>query len=128
MKPQHLAGGFFGVKPFLHQPCPQPPGGAKLRHFFKDIRSRAEEKGQARRKGVDVQPGLNGRLHVGARICQGKRNLLNRSCPGLTYMVPGDRNGVELRHRLVAPCHNVRRQPQTGTRGENIGSPGNVLL
>ncbi|RIH91564.1 hypothetical protein Mgrana_02566 [Meiothermus granaticius NBRC 107808] len=108
---QHPALGVFGPELLPHDPGPHPPGRAKFRRLLEDIPMGREEKGQPRPKGIHIQPGIHGRLHVGLTVGQGKGDLLGRGASGLADVVSRDADGVPLGHPLGTKSEQVGDEP-----------------
>ena len=66
------------AEPIAHEPRPQPPRGTELRDLLEKVVVRVEEERQPLAEAIDVESGVERRLHVGQRIRERERRL-----PGL---------------------------------------------
>ena len=87
-----------------------------------------EEADSRRRELVDVEAGVDRRLHVGDAVGQGEGDLLHRRRARLADVVAGDRDGVPLRDVLVAVGEDVGDDPHRLPRRVDVGAAGDVLL
>ena len=120
--------GILGVEVVAHDARPHAACGAELRHLFQEIAMRVEEERQPRRELVDIEPGINRRLHVGHAVGQRERHFLHCRRAGLAHVVAGDRDGVPLRHVLVGVRKNVGDNAHRLRRRIDIRSARDVLL
>ena len=58
------------AEPIAHEPRPQPPRGAELRDLLEKIVVRVEEERQPLAEAIDVEAGVERRLHVGERVAR----------------------------------------------------------
>ena len=105
----------------LHHAGPDLACGAQLGDLHEVMHAIGKEEGQARRKGVDIQPGRHPGAHifqtVGKRI--GQFQVVRRA--GLLHMIAGHRNEIELRHLGRAIGKDIRDNPHRGCRRIDIG-------
>ena len=81
-----------------------------------------------RRETVDVEAGVDGRLHVLDAVGQGERQLLQRRRAGFADVVAADRNGIPARHVLSAVVEGIDDQLGARPRREDVLLLGDVLL
>ena len=107
---------------------PQPAGRAEFGDLFQEIVVRVEEEGELGGKFIHIQPGLDGRLHVGDGIGQGESHFLHGGRAGLADVVAGDADRVPVRHFGLAVAEDIGDQAH-GRRGrEDICAAGNIFL
>ena len=94
----------------LHEPGPEPPRAAELRHLLQEVGVAGEEEREPLAEAVGVEPGRLRRAHVGDRVREGERELLGRRRPRLADVVAGDRDRVPLRHAGLAVGEEVGDQ------------------
>ena len=94
MKTEHQRLWGFCAESFFHDPGPQSPSCSELGNLFKKIQVGIKEKRKPRGKVIHLQARLEGRLHVGNPIGQGKSHLLDRRRACLPDMVSADADGV----------------------------------
>ena len=70
VKAQLLRARVGRAEPIAHDARPQPPRGAELRDLLEKIVVRVEEERQPLAELVDVEPGVDRRLHVGDRVAR----------------------------------------------------------
>jgi hypothetical protein len=105
---QVLRLGVRDAERLLHEPRPQPARGAELRDLLDEVGVAGEEERHAFAEALGVEAGLLRRPHVLERVREGERDLLRRRRARLAHVVPGDRDGVPLRHALGAVGEHVR--------------------
>ena len=64
-----------------HDARPHAAGGAKLGDFFKKIIVRVKEERNRGREFIDVESGIDRRLHIGDAVAQSKRHFLTAVDP-----------------------------------------------
>jgi len=121
-------GGVVRVEPLLDEPRPQPPGGAELRGLLEDVVVRVEEKRELWGERVDVEPGVDRGPHVLEPVRQRERHLLGGRRPRLADVVPGDGDGVQLRHLLGTEREDVRDEPHRRLRRVDVEVARDVLF
>ncbi len=77
MEAQPPAFGIFGAKAMAHDFGPHASRRPEFGDLFQEVVVRVEEKGDLVSKTVNIQAGVDGRLHISNAIRQGKRNFLN---------------------------------------------------
>ena len=117
-----------GAEALGHDLGPHPPGGPVLGHLLEQVVVRVPEERQARREGVDVEPGRQRGLDVGDAVGQGEGDLLHRRRARLADVVAGDRDAVPVGQVLGAVGEGVGDEPHRGPRRVDVGPPGHVLL
>ena len=90
----HLRLRVLGAEAVAHVLRPQLARGAELRDLLEDVVVAVEEEGQAGGEVVDVEPGVDRRLHVGHAVGERERDLLHRRAALLAEVVAGDRDRV----------------------------------
>src|SRR5438876_1299407 len=81
---------------------------------------RIKKEGEARCELVDIQAGLDGRLHIGHPIGQGESQLLDRGRPRLADVIPGNGDGVPAGHVAGSEYDRVHHQPHRGFGREDV--------
>ena len=104
---QHPRARIFRVEVLAHDARPHAARGAELGDLFEKIVVRVEEEGEARREFVDVEPGVDGGLHVGHAVGEGEGDFLHGGRSGLAHVVAGDGNGVPLGDFVGGPGKHV---------------------
>ena len=66
-----------------------------------------EKEGQPLAERVDVEPGVDGRVHVRDGVRKRKRDLLHGVDSGLADVVPADRYRVPVRQLALAERENL---------------------
>ena len=94
---QLLRARIGGAEPVAHDARPETPGGAKLGDFLEEVVVRVEEERQPLSEDVDVETGVERRLHIGDAVGERERHLLHRRRTGLADVVPADRDRIPLR-------------------------------
>ena len=122
------ARGLRGAEAVAHQPRPQPPRGAELRHLLQEVVVRVEEEREALAERVDVEPRVDRRLHVGDRVGEGERHLLHRRRARLADVIAADRDRVPLRHLALAEREDVGDDAQRRLGRIDVGAARDVLL
>ena len=97
----------LGAEALAHDRGPHPPRGAELRHLLEDIVVAIEEEGQPRPEPVDLEAGVERRLHVGDAVGERERDLLHGRAALLAKVVARDRDRVPLRDVLLAVREQV---------------------
>ena len=95
----------------LHRVRPHVAGGAELGDLLEDVVVAVEEEGQAGGEVVDLQAGVERRLHVGHAAGEREGDLLDGARALLAEVVAGDRDRVPLRDPLAAVGEQVGGQP-----------------
>ena len=109
-----FAAGIVGTETLAHEARPQPTRGAELGDLLEEIAMRGEEERQARRKGIDGEPGVDGLLYVGDRISERERHFLHRRGAGFANVVARDGDRIPLRHFGRAEAEHLRRERERG--------------
>ena len=107
---------------------PDPPGGSVLRNFLEEVQVGVEEKRQARREVVDVEPAVDARLDVREAVGKRERELLGRVRSRFADVIPGDRHWMPKRHLSRAELDHVDHEPHRGLRREDPFLLCDVLL
>ena len=107
MEAQLLRAGDGRPEPIPHQSSPQSPGGAKLRDLFQKVVVGCEEKRETLPHGIDIEPSLDRRLHVGDRVGEREGDFLHRRGASLANVVPADGDGVPARQLSRAVREDV---------------------
>ena len=79
-------------------------------------------------KPIDVEPGVDGRLHVGDRVREGERDLLHGGRARLADVVPADRDRVPVGQLAIAEGEDVGDDAQRGARRIDVGPARDVFL
>ena len=111
-----------------HDARPQPARRAELRDLLEKVVVRVEEERQPLAEPVDVEPGVDRRLHVGDRVREGERDLLHRRRSRLADVIAADRDRVPVRQLALAEREDVGDDPQRGARRIDVGAARDVLL
>ena len=111
-----------------HDAVPHAPGGAELGHLLEDVVVAVEEEGQAGPEVVDVEAGIDGRLHVRDGVGEREGDLLHRRRAGLADVVAGDGDGVPAGDALAAVGEDVGDDPHRRAGRVDVGPAGDVLL
>ncbi len=111
-----------------HQLGPQQPRGAQLGDLHEEVHADAEEERQARREGVDRDPGRQRGANVLDAIGERERQLLHRGRAGLLHVIAGDRDRVELRHVLRGVADDVGDDAHARFGRVDIRVPNHELL
>jgi hypothetical protein len=119
--------GFLGLN-WLDEVVPQEAGGPQHGDLHEKIHAHTEEKREPRGKGIDVQPGGEGRAHVLQAVGQGEGALQHRVGAGFHHVVAADADRVELGHVLGTEGDDVRYDPHGGSWRIDIGVAGQVLF
>ncbi len=77
MKTQHPGTRILRLELLAHDARPHAAGSAKLGDFFQKIIVRIEEERKPGGKFVDVEPGVDSRLHICDAIAQRERHFLD---------------------------------------------------
>ncbi len=120
--------GVLRAELVAHDLRPDAPGRTELRDLLEQRRARDEEERQARGEVVDVEAGVDRRLHVRLGVGDGERHLLRGRRAGLGHVVARDGDGVPARKLLAAVGERVGDQPQRLLRRVDVGAAGDVLL
>ncbi len=112
----------------LHEPCPDDARRAQLGDLHEEVHADAEEEGEARGEGVDVEPAREGRAHVLETVGEREGELLHGSRPRLLHVIAGDRDRVELRHALRRVCDHVGHDAHARDRRIDVGVADHELL
>ncbi len=111
MKAQFPRPLFLCLVTLLHMPRPDAACSPELGNLLKEIEMGIEEKGETRRKIVNIYPPLHGVIHIAESVKERESQFLGSSGSGLSDVIPADRNGVELRHLHHAEFDNVSNNP-----------------
>ena len=111
-----------------HDARPHAARGAELRDLFQKIAVRVEEERQPRRELVDVESGVDGRLHIGHAVAQREGDFLHGGRSGLAHVIAGDRNRVPLGNVLVGPGKHVGDDAHGLLRRIDVGAARDVFL
>ena len=128
MEAHRPGAGILCSVPLLHDPRPDPAGGAVLGDFLEEVLLRYEEKREARRELVDPEARFERRVDVRDTVGDGEGELLRRRRAGLAHVITADADRVPLRHALRAVLEDVGDEPQRGLGREDVGPPRDVLL
>ncbi len=127
MRAQHLRLGVLRPQPF-HDIVPQRARGAHLGDLHEEVHADAPEEGQARRKGIDIEPRFHRALGVFLAVGDGKGQFLHRRRPGFVHVIARNRNAVEFRHVGRSICDDVRNDPHARFGRIDIGVADHELL
>src|SRR5262245_12734074 len=119
MKSKHSRSRVAGLKSFRHNPRPQSACGPKLCDLFQKLIMRIEEECYARGELIDVEPAVNGRLHVSDRISESKGDFLRGGRTGFANVITGDRYGVPARGIARAISKDIRHYSEALSRRIN---------
>ncbi len=128
MEPQHHRSLVLRTEALAHDRCPDASRGAELRDLLEEVHVTREEERQARRDVIDLQAGIQRRLHVRDAVGQGERDLLRGGRARLTHVVAADRDRVPPRDPLGAVREQVGDQAHRWTRRVDVGAARRVLL
>ena len=107
MRSQHKGFRVFRVEMPLHEFGPQKAGSPQFGDFHEIMHAGGKEKGQARRKGINIKPCC----HAGANVFKpvsksiGKLEIIRGA--SLLHVIAGDGNKIELRHVGRAIAKNI---------------------
>ena len=121
MRPQAERFVRFRREVFLHQLGPDQARGAHLGNFHEGIHADRPEEGEARRKGIHIQPGGHARADILDAVRQRVGKLKVRRRARFLHVIAGNRDRVELRHLLARIGEDVRNDPHAGFRRIDIG-------
>ena len=107
---------------------PQPPRRAELGDLLEKVVVRVEEERQPLAEPVDVEPGVERRLHVGERIRERERDFLDRRRSRLADVIAADRDRVPVRQLPIAVGEDVGDDPQRRARRIDVGPARDVFL
>jgi hypothetical protein len=96
--PQHGRFGVLGVELGLIRSCHRKRAARSMAISMKKFMPTPKKKAQPRRKGVNVQPGIQGRADVLQPVRQGKGRLQYTVGAGFHHVVAADADRVELGH------------------------------
>ena len=116
------------AEPLFHDPRPQPPRRAELRDLLEEVVVGVEEERQPLAERIDVEARAARRLHIGDRIRERERHLLDRRRSRFADVIPADRNRVPLRHLSLAEREDVRHDPERRLRRIDVGAARDVFL
>ena len=116
VEPEHQRARIPGPEPLPHEARPQPARGAELRDLLEEIVVGVEEERELRRELVDLEPGVQRRLHVGDAVGQREGHLLHRGPARLAHVVARDGDRVPAGHALPAIAEDVRDEPERRRR------------
>ena len=85
------------------------------------MHARGKEKRQARRKGIDVQPGGDAGTHIFQPVSKrvGKLQIIRST--SLLHMIAGHGDEIEFRHMGRAITKNIRNDPHRRGGGIDVG-------
>ncbi len=104
-----------------HDPVPECPRGAQLRHLHEQVHSDSEEEAQPSREGVDLQPLRHRRADIFHTVGERVSELLHRRRSGLVHVIAADRDRVELRHLRRAISDHVGDDPHARLGRIDVG-------
>jgi hypothetical protein len=107
---------------------PDASRGAVFRHFLEQIVVRVEEKTESRRKLIDMQSALDGRLDVCQPVGEGERQFLRGGCACFTNVIAADRYRIPLRHMAGGELDGIDDQTHGWFGREDILVLGDVFL
>ena len=128
MKSQLLGARAAGMEALAHDPRPQAPRRPELGDLLEKIVVSIEEEGKPLTDLVDVETGVDGGLHVGDRVGECERHLLNGGRARLADVIAADRDGVPVGHLALAEREDVGHDPQRRSRRKDIGAARDVFL
>ena len=107
---------------------PQQAARAQLGHLHEEVHPDAPEERQPGRELVDVQPGVDTRLQIVHPV--GKRVGQLEIGGGSRFLdvIPGDRDGIELRHLGAGVGEDVGDDPHRGLRRVDVGVADHELF
>src|SRR5205823_12015139 len=95
-------------------------GSPEFRDLLEEVDMRIKKEGEARCELVDIQAGLDGRLHIGHPISQGERELLDRGRPGLADVIPGNGYRVPAGHVAGSENDRIHHEPHRRFGREDV--------
>src|SRR3954467_2001648 len=125
---EHERARVLRVEALLHRVRPHVARGAELRDLLEDVVVAVEEERQAGREVVDLQAGVERRLHVRHPARERERDLLHRAAALLAEVVAGDADRVPPGDVLPAVGEQVRGQPHRRPGREDEVPARDVLL
>ena len=125
---QLLGARAGGAEPIAHEPRPQPARRAELGDLLEKVVVRVEEERQPLSERVDVEPGVDRRLHVGDRVGERERDFLHRRRSRFADVIAADRDRVPVRQLALAERKDVGDDPQRRARRIDVGAARDVLL
>jgi hypothetical protein len=125
---QLLRPRVLGTESIAHDAGPQPAHRPELGHFLEKIVVGVEEERDPLAEAVDVESGIERRLHVGDRVRQREGDLLDRRRSRFADVVAADRDGVPVRELALAECKNVGDDPERCARWIDVGPARDVLF
>ena len=128
MEPQLLRTRVGRAEAVAHDVRPQPPRRAELGDLLEKVVVAVEEERKALSQTVDVEPGVDGGLHVGDGVGKREGDLLRGCRPGFADVVPADRDRVPLRQFTLAEREDVGDDPQRRGWRVDVGPAREVLL
>ena len=111
-----------------HDPRPQTPRGAELGNLLEKIVVRVEEEREPLPEHVDVQSGVDTRLHIGDAVGERERHFLHGGRTGFADVIAADRDRVPLRQVALAESEDVGDDAQRGARRIDVGAARDVFL
>src|SRR5207249_2476497 len=107
MEAQHHRTRVLSMKAVTHNMRPHAPGGAKLRHLFKQVIMAVEKEGELPCKFINVQSGIDRSFDITDSIGECKCYFLRccRAC--LTNMIATDADGVPARQIFGAIAKQI---------------------
>ena len=120
--------GLPGAEAVPHDPGPDAPGGAELRHLLEEVLLGDEVEGEPGRERVDRHARAGHLLHVGDPVGHREGHLLDGARPGLGDVVAADVDRVVARHALGGEDDHVAHDAHRGPDGEDPLLLGDVLL
>ena len=128
MEAQLLRAGDGRPEPIPHQSSPQSPGGAKLRDLFQKVVVGCEKERETLPHGMDIEPSVDRRLHVGDRVGEREGDFLHRRGARLANVVPADGDRVPAGQLSRAVREDVGDDPEGRLRGVDVGPARHVFL
>ena len=107
MEAKHHRLGIFGVEAFLHDLGPHAASRPELGHLLEQVVMGVEEESQPRGEFIDIKPCLDGSIHIGDAVGQGKGDFLNSAGTCFADVIAGDTDGVPLGDLVLAVGKDV---------------------
>jgi len=125
---QHLGLGVLGPEALFHDLAPYTASGAELGDLFEQVVMGVEEESQPRCEFIDLQSGLDGGVHIGDAVGQGKGDFLDSTGAGFADVVAGDGDGVPFGYVVFAVGKDIGDDAHGFLGGIDVRAAGHVFL
>ena len=120
VEPAHHCPFVGGAVALFHPPGPDAASGTELADLLEEVGVGVEEEREASPELVDVLSFGEGGFDVGESVGEGERQFLRGGRAGFADVVPGDRDGVPLRHLGRGVADHVGHDPHARARGIDV--------